>query len=60
MSESGQKQKLRYFTAMSALPLKADIRQDNAYVCLVPQTDSRTAAKLFNYLVGTGEQRRWE
>ena len=55
MSQMGQKWKCPHFQAMSALPHKADIKRCGGDVRFVPQTDSCTAAKLFDALVGAGQ-----
>jgi hypothetical protein len=42
---------------MSALPPKADIGTQQRDVCFVPKADIR---RLFDYLVGAGEQFIWD
>ena len=61
MSAMGQKQTSRSDIAMSALPPKADIVLHGGKVRFVPKADSCTAAKtrLFDHLIGAGEQGRW-
>jgi hypothetical protein len=47
----------QYEHMFSALPSNSDITRRSRNVSKVPQTDSCTAAKLSDHLVGAGEQR---
>src|SRR5262245_15354921 len=54
----GQQRTLPAYLAMSALPLKADMRELPRNVRFVPKCTAAWVG-LFDHLVGAGEQRRW-
>jgi hypothetical protein len=59
MSEMGQTRRSDGSPATSGLPHLADIFPIRRHVSKVPQPDSCNAAKLFDHLVGEGEEVRW-